>query len=388
MLLDRRTFVRAVVPGAAAVALAARARGQEGSAAMGASRVLQGVPPVDWATTSPVCFAGSLLVSVNYLGDELSRAEAMGITGAAFKLFWWVPARAPWLCDVMVYGEEPVRRAFAALGRGYHYSVDLLGTAPERPHDDWRETIVAEIDAGRPVIAEGLVGPPECSVVAGYEDGGRVLRGMSYFQEDKRDYFRVEGWGSGCAGIITIGEKGPVPERADLLAGCLEFALELGRGGSFENASLAAHGEEPKTWSGLEAYTCLADSFVEDAWWDGDLENMQMSFYGSLNDGLLLLSDKRRYAGLVTDLWADYGLPGAEELAKASRAFGEEAAHLQALIADERLPYSESPEEERLRMVDRGLRERVAAGVRLGRDLDIRALDHLGRAHEELLARG
>jgi hypothetical protein len=387
MSLDRRAFVRALVPGAALLGLASRARGQGGDGAMGASRVLAGIPPIDWSTTTSVCFPGSLLVSANYLGEDLSAVEAMGITGAAFKLFWWAPGRAPWLCDLMVHGEEPVRRAFAALGRDYRYAADPLGTSPERPHDDWRAMIVAEIDAGRPVIAEGLVGPPECSVVAGYEDGGRVLRGMSYFQEDKRDYFRVEGWGTGCAGVITFGEKGPVPERAEALADCLEFALTLGREGSFENAGLAANGEDPKTWSGLRAYECLADSFLEDAWWDGDLENMQMSFYASLNDGLLLLSDKRRYAGLVTDLWAGYGLPGAEELAKAAKAFGEEATHLQALIADERLPYSESPEEDRLRMVDRGLRERVAAGVRLGRDLDIRALDHLGSAREELLAR-
>ncbi len=354
---------------------------------MSASRLLSGVPLLGWSTTTPVCWSGAFLASMTYLGEEVSSADAMGVSGAAFALFWWAPERAPWLCDVLAYGEEPVRRAFASLGRGYDQARDPLGTAPERPHDEWRECIVREIDAGRPVIAQGLVGPPECSVVTGYEDGGRVLRGTSYFQAATGDYFRVEGWGSGCRGLITIGDAGPRPTRAEALRSSLEFALALGQAGSFESPSLRATGEDPRTWSGLSAYECLADSFLEDAWWGGDLENLQLSLCASLTDGLLLLADKRRYAALATDLWVGYGLPGSPELADASRAFRDEAEHLRGLIDTERLPCSMSPEPDQWRLTDRALRERVAAGVRIGRDLDARAFEHLAGALEALLAR-
>ena len=40
-----------------------------------------------------------------------------------------------------------------------------------------RREIIESIDAGVPVLAFGVVGPPEISIIAGYDQGGEVLIG-------------------------------------------------------------------------------------------------------------------------------------------------------------------------------------------------------------------
>jgi hypothetical protein len=109
---------------------------------------------------------------MQYLGEPVEKDFLMGVSGGAFKMYW-IPPWSPANCDLLDIGEEPVRRTFAALGYDYTYLGNYLRNNPAYTKEFYRQHIVTSIDAGRPVIAMGIVGPPECGIVAGYDkDGG------------------------------------------------------------------------------------------------------------------------------------------------------------------------------------------------------------------------
>jgi len=122
---------------------------------------------------------GSVIACMRYHGEEVTNDYVMGISGGAFKIFWelpWSPAN----CDLLLIGEEPVRRTFGEPGYDYTFVPDynLKGLAYTK--EVYRKKIVDSIDSGHPVIALGvvyIVGPPECCLISGYEEGGDVLYG-------------------------------------------------------------------------------------------------------------------------------------------------------------------------------------------------------------------
>lgn len=79
------------------------------------------------------------------------------------------------------------------------------------------ELIKAEIDCGRPVIALGVVGPPEACIVTGYRDNGEKLLGWSLFQHgsgfggnfeiDESGYFIKDNWWENTEAVMSIGEN-------------------------------------------------------------------------------------------------------------------------------------------------------------------------------------
>ena len=75
---------------------------------------------------------------------------------------------------------EAYQRSFVAAGRSFR----ILERTPETKQEDFIEFITAEIDQGRPVIALGIIGPPEACIIAGYQDDGRTLLGWSFFQDN------------------------------------------------------------------------------------------------------------------------------------------------------------------------------------------------------------
>lgn len=68
----------------------------------------------------------------------------------------------------------------------------------ERADESTMRRLIAETIAdGRPLLAFGVVGPPECCLICGYEDGGDVLVGWSYFTEWEQNDPDIERDGSG-----------------------------------------------------------------------------------------------------------------------------------------------------------------------------------------------
>ena len=103
----------------------------------------------------------------------------------------------------------------------------------------FRRLIVASLRQGRPVLAFGVAGPPECCIITGYDEGGDVLIGWSFLQDDPGSseglefepsgYFRKRDWFRETPGIVVLGEKRAVPPRAEICRATLEWGLSIMR---------------------------------------------------------------------------------------------------------------------------------------------------------------
>ena len=133
-----------------------------------------------------VPFPSCLAAAARYLGSDLpwlpqpkgapvnfAYILPLAASGMAFGLRWKA-GRHPDNVDHMFIAdpEEIIRRAFAAVG--YRYTtLSRAGNpdGPGTPADEarFRREIIASLQRGVPVLAFGVIGPPECCLVTGYE---------------------------------------------------------------------------------------------------------------------------------------------------------------------------------------------------------------------------
>jgi len=129
---------------------------------------------------------------------------------------------------------DPYRRAFAAAG----YSFKALNK--ESGEAAYREEIFASIyTRQQPLIAFGVVGPLEPLLVTGYDEGGDVLIGWSFYQGqapynagleyEENGCFRKRGWFETAGNLIAAGERLGRPDSGKILAGALRWNLEVAR---------------------------------------------------------------------------------------------------------------------------------------------------------------
>ncbi len=361
------------------------------------TRVLEGVSRIHWMDTTCLCFVGSVLASMQYLGEQVEKDFLMGVSGGAFKMYW-IPPWSPANCDLLDIGEEPVRRTFAALGYDYTYLGNYLRNNPAYTKEFLQSRIVTSIDAGRPVIAMGIVGPPEACIIAGYDKGGDVLYGRSYFQGDSghgdaaytieaSGYFRTDDWYPHCAGLILIGDKRKQPSPRQVLRDALDWAVGLARVperpcflGPDPNQGENHPASQPqRLYSGLAAYDQMAEGLERDADFPADnVELLRFRLYAIANDGICLMECKRGAAARFCESQAALGLPGAEALRKAAELYRQEAQVWQR--ARKMVPWSGSPPEEIRKIADPKLRRTLAALVREAKGREEEAVAELEAA--------
>jgi len=355
-----------------------------GEAGQVGRKVLEGVPAIGFGITPCLCFVGSVAASLQYLGEDIPGDYAMGVSGGAFKTFW-IP---PWdggNCDLLMIGDEPIRRTFAALGYEYSLVRPPANATPAQVKESLRPAIVEQINAGRPVIASGVVGPPEACVVAGYEQGGDVLYGQSYFQESREGYFRSDRWEENCYGLILIGEKKAAPSPRQVLEDTLEWAIELIRVPEHSGGGLP----KERLISGVAAYEAMARALEREAEWEftlDDKDTMQLRCFAISNDGVHLMHCERAAAARFLRRMAEEELPGADELRKAAAAYEEELPVLER--ACRLAPFSFAPDSEREKLLDPEHRRQLASVVRQAKAYEERAVEHLERARQALKESG
>ncbi len=128
------------------------------------------------------------------------------VSGMTFQLLWH-ETLCPSSFDLTI-GIEAVGRAFA--WAGYDYRI----VRPDQTsYEAMKAEIVASIDRNKPVLAFGVIGPPECSLIAGYDQAGEVLLGWSHFQviapseEEPNGMFRQADWQKNLYFLVFPGEK-------------------------------------------------------------------------------------------------------------------------------------------------------------------------------------
>lgn len=180
--------------------------------------------------------------------------------------------------------------------------------------EDALTLIKSEIDCGRPVIALGVVGPPEACIITGYKNNGNTLLGWSLYQDSQDDcefdetgYFIKDNWWTSnyTQGIISIGDDIITP-TSDLEV--LENALKL-----MTTDEIAAYEGDVFFYSGQAAYEAWAAALEEDVYHD-DMK------YTDGQEGMLI---ERIYGAKYMELMA-------KRQPRSEKAFNECACLLKA----------------------------------------------------------
>ncbi len=243
-------------------------------------RVLDGIQKIGYSAAdgTPMLtqFCGSFSAALAAMGMEpsLDYPFVAAASGAAFRMLWkrgWYPDNAD-LCHVYEDAFAPMRLAFEATGcsaeiclcRDSKVSWGVTGFRGCRLRNEeeaWQD-ITTSIDQGLPVLALGVIGPPECCIVTGYDEDGKALVGYNYFQEHAQEEgleiepggsFRKRGWYNNTPAYFLLrSRKSVIPDRA-LYKDILKRAVELARKRT-----------TPDRINGLDAYRAWADQLLRD----------------------------------------------------------------------------------------------------------------------------
>lgn len=168
--------------------------------------------------------------------QHMGNVYFLGWSGMAFGLLW----KEGWHLDIadLMMVDDPqqlIKRTFDAVGRDYH----MVG----KTDDDsisFKQEIVQSIDKGIPVLAFGVIGPPECCIITGYADGGNTVMGWNFFQQDEEfdregviilpsGQFMRTGWDKHTYSMIIIGDKIDKPEINNLDKESLQNAVRIAK---------------------------------------------------------------------------------------------------------------------------------------------------------------
>lgn len=138
---------------------------------------IDGVPPLQWGPSPEPTYLGAMEAA--FCGSErpLDLNTMMGDSGLAFRIRWGRGAEADTWCGSSPVGEWPDERDALGLATGYRFEW----TFPEKDQTHDVDRIVAEIDAGRPILAYGK--QMDVSVIYGYEDAGDAVVLSEYWSD-------------------------------------------------------------------------------------------------------------------------------------------------------------------------------------------------------------
>ena len=233
------------------VGMVEQARGQVSQSKPLTANLLSGVPKAPSGDFEGIThFPKFLKVVSDYLGDEMDYTYAIVASGGAFRLAWDTTGWNGGSGDIShTYGdpEAPFRNGITALGREFRMlwrEGNAFGHPGTGTKEDFKAFIREQIDAGRPVVSLGPVGPPEAGLIVGYRDSGDALLGWSDFQDwgwkplDDEGRFITDTWWEGEGGnrihaVMSLGEiAGPRMGEQGIIRNAVA-ALEGRRDGSF-----------------------------------------------------------------------------------------------------------------------------------------------------------
>jgi hypothetical protein len=376
--------------------------------------VLEGVPRVHFYEGGERCPEDIILPSVvravlEYLGEKdygckhclaqnpdcrvlCTYAFLVGVSGAASFLSW----KEGWHGDnpAILYMSDdaaaPERHVFEAIG----YEHEWVVKAPERDDEAlFRQRIVESIHRGMPLLGYGVIGPPEPSIIAGYDEGGDVLIGWSFFQDASTEcepaaasqstgYFRKRDWFEDTGSLLIIGGKREKPSLEETCRKALEWMLEVTRT-PMVRPDLDAPERYQQRHNGLAAYEAWAEHLLRDAEWPAEDEALLRAHHQIHNDAVGTVAEARWYgsvflAQLVEGFAAGPGKRGTQE----------EILHAAACYAAEHDLMWEiwelaggigNPEAYRA-MADPAVRRAMVELIRQARNKEAQAADHLEQA--------
>ncbi len=200
-----------------------------------------------------------------------SYSFLVGVSGAASFLSW----KEGWHEDnsALAYLSrtpfEPERRIFAALG----YEYDLIQKTGSADEDLFRRSILESLQAGAPVLAYGVIGPPEPCIVTGYSPQDDALIGWNYFQNmpsfasgvsyEPGGEFHKTNWYADTHSLIVIHARRPHPPLKETYLKAFQWLAEVIR-----TPMVRPEADAPETFrlrhNGLAAYSAWAEHLLRD----------------------------------------------------------------------------------------------------------------------------
>lgn len=208
-----------------------------------------------------IIFPSCMRALMEYLGHpEFDYVHFIGVTGAASFLNWkdgWHPDNSA-LYYMAPFNEHVKMFDHAFASTGYAYELIQLKGKNAVGIEDAKRHIIDSIDRGVPIVAHGVVGPPEPSIICGYDDAGDTLIGYSFFQgmpHFAKDVeilptgmFRTRNWFDKTFDLFITHERGAVPDPRSTRREALRWMVHTSR--------------TPITWddrhNGLAAYDAWA----------------------------------------------------------------------------------------------------------------------------------
>lgn len=241
------------------------------------------------STRFPICVKA---VS-EYLGDDVSYAYIMAATGAAFRLTW---DRETWnLCNVDIYhtlreSNDIYQYGARALGRAFAFLERSENTTKE----EFTAFMKAAIAKGYPVIALGIIGPPEPCVVAGYEDEGDVVMGWNFFQNDAEFAKSVRTADNGYFLCNTWWEN--TDTQALMYFGAVTGETASSRDIVKMAADIMEPRDEGSYAKGIRAYDAWKEMLLDEKWFENNavFDDLFAKFIVQ-NDAMDSLHDGRRW---------------------------------------------------------------------------------------------
>lgn len=355
-----------------------------------------------------ICWPASLRAVLDYLGDaqvgcrstRSAAPEGVWNLGCSYGLHLvtsglgfqqlWHPTDWEYADEAVRMTPEPLgpfRHAMEAMGYTFEVLTNPAATnasalhaalGPAGDEAAFRARIARSLRAGRPVFALGVVGPPECGLVTGYDEGGDVLIGWSFFQGfpdmntgvefEPGGQYRVRDWFVRTPAIIALGERGERPRLKDTLAEAYRRAVALVRTERINGY-----------FGGMAALEAWASAMEDDANWPDDMA-VRRARYGRHQTAAGNVAEGRWYAAVAIagHATAADSVGAPEHLLAASACY----ARIHRLMwdvwgcaggigeDDAKVAQGTTPE----------ARRRIAALLRQARDADAEAAAHLERA--------
>jgi RNA polymerase sigma factor (sigma-70 family) len=366
-----------------------------------AGKVIEGIPRVGFYRGGNACpesypFPSCLAACLHYMGDDRGTHQIdgpggkwvlnntyvylMGTSGEAFRLFWrpdWDPGSSN-ILSVTPDSRQFFEHAFAAIGYGF----EIVNKQDPRVDESVmrRRMIQALREAGRPILAFGVVGPPECCIITGVDQGGDVLMGWSFFQDspdfsagidfEPCGYFRKRNWFAHTYALVLIGDKcGPVDHDA-IYRKSIRRAVDLIR-----KPTIHLDGLWP---SGLSAFAAWAETILRrQDFPSGDMAVLRQRHLAHTST-VGMVAEGRWYGSLFLKTVAEAIPALAHPLQEAVACFEHEHKLMWQIwglagglgFDDDKV----------LKFAEPAVREQIAPIIRQARDLDAQAASSLDRA--------
>ncbi len=376
--------------------------------------VLENVPRVHFYEGGKRCPEDIIIPSVvrailEYLGDEdygckhcPARGQAckvhctyaflVGVSGAAAFLSW----KEGWHGDnvaLFYMDADPGAvqdHIFAAIGYAHEAVMKEEGRDNEAV---FRQRIIESIDRGVPALAYGVIGPPEPSIITGYDEGGDVLIGWNFFQNfpdfnagvefEDSGSFRKHDWFNHTENLLIIGEKLPTkPSLPEVSRDALRWLIKVAR-----TPMVRPEPDAPEWYqnrhNGLAAYDAWANHLLRDAEWPADDEATLRAHHQVHNDVIGTVAEARWYGSVFLAEIAEHFVAWSNHLGTT-----EHVLHAAACYAAEHdLMWTlwdlaggiDNPEAFRA-MADPAKRRAMADIVRRAQAEDVKAVDHFEQA--------